>query len=74
MAVSCQTYRRRSSDSRCDVQSLKNRILLENCYVPGDLKAQIEAFVADYNHRCYHESDQGASAPRREMRTVQSPL
>jgi transposase InsO family protein len=23
---------------------------------PGDLEAQIEAFVADYNHRRYHES------------------
>ena len=36
--------------------SLKNRILLENYYLPGDLEAQIEAFVADYNHRRYHES------------------
>jgi putative transposase len=33
---------------------MKNRILLENYYLPGDLKAQIEAFVADYNHRRYH--------------------
>src|SRR6185436_2563914 len=31
-------------------QTLKNRILLENYYMPGDLKAEIEAFVADYNH------------------------
>jgi putative transposase len=30
-------------------QTLKNRILLENYYLPGDLEAQIEAFVADYN-------------------------
>jgi putative transposase len=37
-------------------QTLKNRILLENYYLPGDLEAQIEAFVADYNHRLYHES------------------
>jgi transposase InsO family protein len=37
-------------------QTLKNRILLENYYLPGDLGAQIEAFVADYNHRRYHES------------------
>ena len=33
-------------------QTLKNRILLENYYLPGDLEAQIEAFVADYNHTC----------------------
>src|SRR5215475_1010185 len=36
--------------------TLKNRILLENYFLPGDLEAQIEAFVADYNHRRYHES------------------
>jgi hypothetical protein len=29
---------------------------LENYYLPGDLEAQIEAFVADYNHLRYHES------------------
>jgi putative transposase len=37
-------------------QTLKNRILLENYFLPGDLKAQIAAFVEDYNHRRYHES------------------
>ena len=37
-------------------QTLKNRILLENYYLPGDLEAQIEAFVADYNHRRYHRA------------------
>jgi len=37
-------------------QTLKNRILLENYYLPGDLEAQIEAFVDHYNHRRYHES------------------
>ena len=36
-------------------QTLKNRILLENYFLPGDLEAQIEAFVADYNHRRYRE-------------------
>jgi putative transposase len=36
-------------------QTLKNRILLENYYLPGDLEAQIEAFVAHYNHQRYHE-------------------
>src|ERR1700745_3898952 len=37
-------------------QRLKNRILLENYYLPGDLEAQIGTFVTDYNHRRYHES------------------
>jgi putative transposase len=37
-------------------QTLKNRILLENYFLPGDLEAQIAAFVADYNHHRYHES------------------
>ena len=37
-------------------QTLKNRILLENYFLPGDLEAQIEAFVGDYNHLRYHES------------------
>src|SRR5947207_3090494 len=32
-------------------QTLKNRILLENYYMPGDLEAQIEAFVTEYNYR-----------------------
>jgi len=35
---------------------LKNRILLENHFLPGDLEAHIEAFVDHYNHRRYHES------------------
>ena len=37
-------------------QTLKNRILLENHYLPGDLEARIAAFVEHYNHRRYHES------------------
>lgn len=37
-------------------QSLKNRILLENHYLPEDLERQIEAFVTHYNTRRYHES------------------
>jgi len=35
-------------------QTLKNRILLENYFLPGDLETQIEAFVEHYNHRRYH--------------------
>jgi putative transposase len=34
----------------------QRRILLENHYLPGALKADIEAFVDHYNHRRYHES------------------
>ena len=37
-------------------QTLKNRILLENYFLPGDLKQKIEAFVDHYNHDRYHES------------------
>jgi hypothetical protein len=37
-------------------QTLKNRILLENYFLPGDLEAQIAAFVEHYNHQRYHES------------------
>jgi len=37
-------------------QTLKNHILLENYFLPGDLKAQIEAFIDHYNHHRYHES------------------
>src|SRR5262249_59433426 len=37
-------------------QTLKNRILLEHYFLPGDLEAQIAAFVDDYNCRRYHES------------------
>ncbi|GAB5430330.1 MAG: IS3 family transposase [Devosia indica] len=37
-------------------QTLKNRILLENYFLPGDLESQILAFVEHYNHRRYHES------------------
>ena len=37
-------------------QTLKNRVLLENYFLPGDLEVQIEAFVEHYNHQRYHES------------------
>ncbi len=33
-----------------------NYALLENYYLPGDLEAQIEAFVEHYNHKRYRES------------------
>ena len=37
-------------------QTLKNRILLENYFLPGDLEARIGAFIEHYNHHRYHES------------------
>ena len=37
-------------------QTLKNRILLENYFLPGDLNASIKRFVSHYNHHRYHES------------------
>ncbi len=37
-------------------QTMENRILLENDFLPGDLERQIEAFVDDYNNRRYHKS------------------
>ena len=37
-------------------QTLKNRILLENYYLPGDLENQIGVFVDYYNNKRYHES------------------
>lgn len=35
---------------------LKNRILLENYFLPDDLMQQIEAFITRYNHHRDHES------------------
>ncbi len=37
-------------------QNLNNRILLENCCVPGDLENQIEEFVEHFIHQRYHPS------------------
>lgn len=36
-------------------QTMKNRILLENYYLPGNLEQWIGVFV-DYNYNRYHES------------------
>ena len=41
--------------------TLKNRILLENYFLPGDLEAQIEAFVDHYSLQRYHESINNAT-------------
>ncbi len=37
-------------------QTLKNRILLENYFLLGDLENQINQFIQHYNHHRYHES------------------
>jgi transposase InsO family protein len=37
-------------------QTLKNRVLLENYYLPGALEQAVNAFVEHYNHCRYHES------------------
>jgi putative transposase len=37
-------------------RSLKNRILLEHYYLPGELERKIEEFVTYYNTSRYHES------------------
>jgi len=37
-------------------RSMKNQILLENYYLPGELKAALQQFVDYYNHERYHES------------------
>ncbi len=35
---------------------MKNQILLENYYLPGDLKRALKDFVGYYNHERHHES------------------
>jgi transposase InsO family protein len=35
---------------------MKNQVLLENYYSPGELKLRIGEFVEYYNHERYHES------------------
>jgi putative transposase len=37
-------------------QTLKNRILLENHFMEGELEAAIAAFIDHYNNHRYHES------------------
>ena len=38
------------------IRPLRRLPVLENYYLPGQLEARIEAFVAHYNHLRYHES------------------
>ena len=36
-------------------QTLKNRIVLENYFLPGDLKKQVRQFIDHYNNYRHHE-------------------
>ena len=35
---------------------MKNQILLNNYYLPGELEEQLQNFVSYYNHERYHEA------------------
>ena len=37
-------------------RSMKNQILLNNYYLPGELQEHLQCFVNYYNHERYHES------------------
>ena len=37
-------------------RSMKNQALLENYYLPGDLKARLDEFIEYYDTQRYHES------------------
>jgi len=37
-------------------RSMKNQILLNNYYLPGELQEHLQRFVSYYNHERYHES------------------
>lgn len=37
-------------------RSMKNQILLNNYYLPGELEEHLQRFVSYYNHERYHES------------------
>jgi len=63
---------------------LKDRILMENYFLPGQLEAAVATFVDPYNHRRYQESigdltpadvDYGATrpSPRQGTRSRNSP-
>ena len=45
-------------------RSMKNQILLENYYLPGQLEARLGEFVDYYNSRRYHESLNNRPRPR----------
>jgi putative transposase len=40
----------------CCHQAMKNRVMLENYFLPSALKAEISEFTKQYGHQRYHES------------------
>ena len=56
MSAERPTIRRPRAKSSAGIRRLKNRILLEHYYLPGDLERQVAAFIDHYNHARYHES------------------
>ena len=56
MSVGLPIIPRPRARSSVGIKPWKNRVLLENYYLPGDLENQIGAFVDHYNNRRYHES------------------
>ena len=45
-------------------QTVKNRVLLENYFLPGDLERQIGTFVDYYNNQRYHRRWGGCRPPQ----------
>jgi transposase InsO family protein len=38
------------------LRTMKNQVLLNNYYLPGELQEHLQRFITYYNHECYHES------------------
>lgn len=55
-------------------QTLKNSILLENYFLPGDLERQIENIVEHHNHKRYNEALNNVASTDVYFRREQSVL
>jgi transposase InsO family protein len=60
-----------SGQDRTLPRSMKNQILLENYYLPGQLEARLAEFVDYYNSRRYHESLNNLTRPTSTSAVVQ---
>ena len=38
------------------LRTMKNQVLLNNYYLPGELQEHLQRFITYYNHERYHES------------------